>query len=175
MGQWLEYFEDQLRFAKSLDANLKSKLFVRLYKNDFGYNQRERWLEEIPDIQFDSNHVDYVESIQNARAVVSTYNSMTFLESLAAGIPTIIFWNSKYFELRGSAVPFFELLSDVGIFHETPESAADFLSRNLETIEIWWNSENVVKARDTFSREFCRSTENLSFEISRKLREIALN
>jgi putative transferase (TIGR04331 family) len=175
MGQWLEYFEDQLRFAKSLDANLKSKLFVRLYKNDFGYNQRERWLEEIPDIQFDSNHVDYVESIQNARAVVSTYNSTTFLESLAAGIPTIIFWNSKYFELRESAVPFFELLSDVGIFHETPESAADFLSRNLETIEIWWNSENVVKARNTFSWEFCRSTENLSFEISRKLREIALN
>jgi putative transferase (TIGR04331 family) len=39
-------------------------------------------------------------------------------------VPTIIYWNTNHWELRESALPCFDDLRRVGIFHDTSESAA---------------------------------------------------
>jgi putative transferase (TIGR04331 family) len=62
-----------------------------------------------------------------------------------------MFWNPEHWELRDSAIPAFEKLKSVGIFHETPESAAHQMTRVWNDIDAWWQNEATQRVR----REFC--------------------
>ena len=54
------------------------------------------------------------------RLFISTYNATTFNESLAANIPTVIFWDENIWESAEWTISDFNMLKSVGIFHETP-------------------------------------------------------
>jgi putative transferase (TIGR04331 family) len=82
------------------------------------------------------------------------------LESLGRNIPTIIFWNPEHWELRPSAVPYFDRLKQVGIFHETPESAAKKASEIWDDVEGWWNQPEIQQARRFFCDHFARTVDN---------------
>jgi putative transferase (TIGR04331 family) len=62
-----------------------------------------------------------------------------------------MFWNPKHWELRESALPYFEKLKSVGIFHETPECAARQMAAVWHDVPRWWHSDEVQAVR----REFC--------------------
>jgi putative transferase (TIGR04331 family) len=70
---------------------------------------------------------------------------------MSLNIPTIIFWDTRYWELRTEAVPFFEGLKEVNIFHETPEGAAKQMANVWADVDAWWHSDAVQRVR----REFC--------------------
>jgi putative transferase (TIGR04331 family) len=69
---------------------------------------------------------------------LTTYNATTYLESLVWVIPTITFWNSKYWELREEVQPYFEKLEAVVILHETPESAASHMATVSDDVAGWF-------------------------------------
>ena len=143
-GQWLSYFEDQCRFVSALPEVLRQQLLVRLYPNDYGWGQMERWRGRFPGIYLDSGHQSIHTLIRKCRIYISTYNATTYLESLAWNVPTIMFWNPAHWELRADAIPYLELLKSVGIFHETPESAAQKMTAVWDDVASWWGSEAVL-------------------------------
>ena len=69
-------------------------------------------------------------------------------------IPTVIFWNPNHWEIRDSAQPYFDELKEVGIFHETPESAAQHIISVWDDVEYWWSSKTVYKAVQKFCGRF---------------------
>ena len=69
-------------------------------------------------------------------------------------VPTIMYWNPLHWELRPSAIPYFEDLKRVSIFHETPESAAQHIAAIWDDIDSWWNSPNVIQARVNFKSNY---------------------
>ena len=91
-----------------------------------------------------------------SKVVVSGWNTTTYLESINKDIPTVLFWNPNYFELREEVFDIFFKLKEVGIFHETPFGAAKHLNENWNTIYKWWNQKNVIKVRDEFSFKYAR-------------------
>ena len=149
-GQWLSYFDDQCQFIYALPEHLRKKMLIRLYMHDYGWCQKERWLEQFPDLQLDSGHKPIYDLINKSRLYISTYNATTFLESLIWNMPTIIFWNPYHWELRDDAISYFELLKSAGIFHETPESAAKQMVDIWDNVSEWWYSDEVQKAREKF-------------------------
>jgi putative transferase (TIGR04331 family) len=149
--QWLNYFDDQCRFVKALPPDLREQLLVRLYLHDYGWCQRQRWKDRFPSIRLDDGHQPIASLISKSRLYISSYNATTYLESLSLNIPTIMFWNPEHWELRDSAIPAFEKLKSVGIFHETPESAAHQMTRVWNDIDAWWQNEATQRVR----REFC--------------------
>jgi putative transferase (TIGR04331 family) len=90
------------------------------------------------------------ELLDNTRIYISTYNATTYLESLSRNLPTIIFWNPKHSELRDTALPYFEKLRSVGIFHDTPESAARQMASVWNDVSSWWESAEVQAVRVDF-------------------------
>lgn len=159
-GQWLDYFEEQIRFVKALPDEIRKRLLVRLYAHDYGWNQTSRWRERFPELHLDDGRAPITPIIKKSRIYVSTYNATTFLESLAMNIPTIMFWNPNHWEFRESALPYFERLKRVGVFHETPESAAHKMVRVWHDVPDWWNRPEVQAARQFFCEQFSRTIAN---------------
>lgn len=155
-GQWLNYFDEQCRFVQALPAELRAQLLVRLYSQDYGLSQRQRWQDRFPGISLDNGQQPMERLMGKARIFISTYNATTFLESLSMDFPTIMFWNPKHWELRGPASPYLEQLKSVGIYHETPESAARQMEAVWHDVAGWWQSPEVQAVRQAFcSRYAC--------------------
>jgi putative transferase (TIGR04331 family) len=160
-SQWIHYFNDQCAFVENLSGTIRNNLTVRLYKNDFGWDQLQRWKNCFPDVKYDEGQINIEDHIKKSRIFVSTYNATTYLESFTINIPTIIYWNPVYAEIRDTAIPFFEDLKRVGIFHETPESAANFINLIWDGVDSWWNSIEVKEVVNRFKQNFCFLSDNL--------------
>lgn len=158
-GQWLEYHEEQIRFVRALSDRLQEQLVIRLFLEDYGYEQKKRWKENFPRIMLDDGDKPLSLLIKKSRLIISTYNATTYIESISQNIPTLIFWNPNHWELRQSANPIIEKLKSVGIYHENPESAAHFMETIWDDIFKWWNSELVQLVRQEFCSVYAKKPE----------------
>lgn len=170
-SQWYDYFEEQCLFVAKLPKVLQKQLLVRLYLHDYGWRQYQRWKDIFPEIQLDDSSTSMVSLIKQSRLYISTYNATTFLESLSLNVPSIIFWNPKHWELRDDAIPYFNRLKEVGIFYETPESAAAKVVEIWDEIPDWWNHKDIQAAREYFCDRFSRTVKNPTI----KLKDILLS
>ena len=92
---------------------------------------------------------------------------------MSMNIPTIMFWNQYYFEIRDSAIPYFEQLKIIGIFHETPESAARQMTKVWDDVGKWWNSKPVQDVREEFCYQYSRMPEKPLNKLRTILQNIA--
>jgi putative transferase (TIGR04331 family) len=167
-GQWHDYFGDQCQFVQALPESLRNQLLIRLYSQDFGCSQTQRWRASFPNIKLDEGVQPMASLLKKARLYISTYNATTYLESMSLNFPTIIFWNQKHWELRESAFPYFDKLKSVGIFHETPESAARQMAYVWDDVPGWWQSAAVQAVRQEFCERYAHIPEN-PMEVMEKL------
>jgi putative transferase (TIGR04331 family) len=171
-GQWQEYFADQCRFVQALPVDLRDQVLVRLYIHDYSHSQIQRWEEHFPSIQIETGVLPMKSLMRKARLYISTYNSTTYLESMSFNFPTIMFWNPEHWELRDSAIPYFEQLKSVGIFHETPESAARQMAAVWDDVAAWWGSEAVQLVRREFCKRYAHNPEKPLDVMEKLFREI---
>jgi len=104
--------------------------------------------------------------------VISTVNSTTLLESLIWNVPTIIFWDVKYWELKESVQPYFDLLESVGIFHKTPESAASKMIEVWDDVSVWWEADIVQDARNEFCSQFSANPKQFLSKLATVLQDV---
>ena len=170
-SQWLYYFKDQCEFIDGLNYEIMNKTIVRLYKIDYGWCQKERWLASHPTIQIDDGSTDITFQLRKCRIFVATYNATTYLESFAMNIPTVIFWDPTFWEIRESAKPFFEKLKKVGVFHENPSSAAKHINLIWENVEKWWQSKEVINAVNDFNFLYNKKGVNIAKALEKEIIE----
>lgn len=154
-SQVLEYFEDQFRFVTALSEKLKRSVLVRLAAADYGWNQKDRWLERLPEVMLDDGFKPIWKVAAGCRLFISTYNATTYIESFSRNFPTVMFWDPKRWELKPEAVPYFERLKAVGIYHETPEAAAAHVVEIWNNVPKWWYGSPVQEARVAFCDAYC--------------------
>ncbi|MBI5329717.1 MAG: transferase [Betaproteobacteria bacterium] len=171
-GQWQAYFEDQRRFIDALPDALRAGVLVRLYSQDYGHQQAERWRQHFPQLALDDGRQPMSALLQKTRIYISTYNATTYLESLTLDFPTIIFWNPAHWELREDAKPYFEQLKAVGVFHETPEDAARQMARIWDDVEGWWKSEAVQSARRAFCHRYAKKPDDMLGQLETLFRSV---
>lgn len=171
-GQWSSYFQDQIRFVKNLPISIRNFLTVRLMHIDHGVCQKERWQEVIADIDLDDASGPLLPLIEKSRIYISTYNATTFLESLSWNIPTLIFWDVDHNELSKNAKYDFDLLKSVGIFHDTPESAAIHLTEVWDDIDSWWKDKKLQDIREDFCFKYSRKSKDPLSEFVLKIQSL---
>lgn len=170
--QWLDYFNDQCDFVRYLTPVIRSALIVRLYVHDYGWDHEQRWRDCHPDIQLDGGKSNIYDLVRRSRLYISTYNATTYLEAFTMDVPTVIYWNENHNELRDSAVPYFEDLKRVGIFHGTPESAARHVTVIWEDVDAWWRSTEVREVLERFKSHYCNLPDNLLERVESTLSEV---
>jgi len=169
--QWLDYFDEQCRFVEGLPTEVHDATTVRLYPLDYQWGQADRWRERLPDVRLEAQGPPLIEQFPDCRILVASYMGTAYLQSLAAGVPTVVFWNPDHWMVREEAAPFFDLLRNVGVFHDTPESAAAHVAAVWSDVGSWWESSEVVDAVEAFVQRYCRVPSDLLGRIESVLRE----
>lgn len=159
-SQWLNYHADQISFAQNLDDDVRKEIVLRLYPVDYSWHQKERWQANFPNLAISDNSEPFLRQLCECRLFVGTYNATTYLETLAANFPTLIFWDPHYWELRKEVEPYFSELKSAGIFHDNPVSAAKKLNTISGDVGAWWASDSVQNARARFVDKFARTDIN---------------
>ena len=154
-----DYVNDQARFVNSLASAARERLIVRPYHHDYGWNVRALIQTACPGVVFDGHKgpKGFITSLTRAGIFVSDNLNTTFLQALALEIPSVLFWNPVFWASRASSMPYYDALKRVGIYHESPESAAAFISKISEDPISWWDSADVRDAKDSFVTQFARS------------------
>jgi putative transferase (TIGR04331 family) len=152
------YIENQKIFFLNIKNNVKRKLRIRFYVEDYDWGIKERLINYIDDSNI--SRITYMKDLKRARIVVPTYNSTTILETLAFNIPTVTYFDPDTEKFNDNASKYFEMLSYVGILHYDPLSAANFINSIWDDVETWWHSEDVKKAKKSFVKEFANLNES---------------
>ncbi len=90
------------------------------------------------------------------RLSVVTYNETTIPTNLMAGYPTIVFWDPKYEKLDSTAQQIHDRLFETKILHYSGETVAQHVDEIWDDIDSWWQSPEVIEARDLFCERFAR-------------------
>ena len=140
----------------------KKSLVVRLHSNQsiLGVDQKFFWNVKAKNICIDEGYTPINKLICKSRIIVSTYNATSFLDTLALNIPTVMFWNIDKSPINNKAEPYFSMLKNCGIFHSSPESAAEHISLIWNRVSDWWESDDVQDARVCFCNHFSRNVDN---------------
>ncbi|MEI7832419.1 MAG: hypothetical protein WCJ56_04390 [bacterium] len=94
--------------------------------------------------------------IEQMALFVCDHCQTTMLETLAANIPTIVFWDPAWLPPTPTATDIFVDLARVGILHATPRAAAEFIATVAADLSGWWYSTSVQQARHAFVETFAR-------------------
>lgn len=159
-GLFVDYLDDQIRFCKSLKDSWKDMLKIRTDADIFGWEIHERFNYAELGESLDKSNEKLFDRLKNCRMCVSSYNATVFLETLAANIPTMIFFDPNKYEIREEAITAMNSLRAVNILHDTPESAAQFLNSLDTDIGTWWNSKVVQETRQQFCLTYANTSEN---------------
>ena len=152
--QFAGYLEDQLCFAASLSSEVRQDLTARLYPQDYGWDIADRWSDREPSIKTDSGHMPISSILAYTRLYIATYNATTFLESFTQGIPTVMFWNPKFWELSDAASPYFEALRQASVLFDDPVTCAAHVNSIWDDVPTWWESDLVQSAVYQFTARF---------------------
>lgn len=152
-----EYLDWQRRFFLHLAPEARDETVVRLHYEDFGWDIRARLKDRFPHLKFGDWGVPFLKALSQCRLYVCDHLSTTFLEALAADVPSVLFWDPKWNRLRHEAEPYYAELRSAGILFDTPEDAAVAIG-SIQDVSQWWNRQQVQTARALFCARFARTS-----------------
>jgi len=155
------FHDDYVRFFKRLSEPAYSQALLRLHPGDFGWGEASFYRGALPGLRvYRGPDRSFYHQLNRSKLFVCGNNQTTYLETLAAGFPTIIFLNPCLWEIRAEARSYFQELRQVGICHCSPESAADLVNRIAGNPLAWWRQPDVQEARKRFGDRFARVDDN---------------
>jgi putative transferase (TIGR04331 family) len=166
------YCNRTFSFVATIKETILQNLLVRLTSQDTGRGQSLMWRERFPNIELDFGSTKIYDLMKEARVVVQTYNQTGILETLGLGIPSVLFCDLKVTPLRKTAIPYYAELKRVGIFHDTPESAAVHVNAIWGDVDAWWNSAEVQDVVAHFTKQYCHRPDNILDRIETVLRDV---
>ena len=171
--QVLSYIEDQEAFCKSVSPEVHDLLLLRLYPLERGWKEKKRWTDFDISLKVYQGKEPIYTQMNQSRLAVVTYIGTSYLETLAANFPTILFWNPDHSEIRPSAKPYFDNLRRVGIQHDSPESAAKKVNEIYLDPLSWWMSPQVQEAKDLFCEQFSKTSRTWLSQWKKELLKLA--
>ena len=124
-------------------------------------------------IHFSDRKETLLQELCKSRLCIASYNASPILETLSADFPTVAYWNFDHWELRDSAISYFEDMVRVGIFHNSPESAARKVNEICQDPMPWWLSPEVQEAKNRFCDRFALTSPTWLPEWKKELCRIA--
>ena len=156
----LNYLKDQYLFSNLVNHDLIKNYTVRNCPNNYSWENIENWNTNVT---FDLNK-HFLKSVYDHKLIVISNNSTTLLQVLAANIPTVIFWDPKFNEVRDVAQSDFDSLRNVGILYDSSELAANQVNSVWKNISAWWEADELQLARIKFCNRYARTSKNSLIE-----------
>jgi putative transferase (TIGR04331 family) len=156
----LELVKLQENFFKAVSEPVADLLEFRLQSGKGEWSEELRWRDADISPKVYHGNLSYYDHLAMGRLCVCFYNGTPFLETFVANYPTLLCWDPRYTELNELAQPYFDLLREAGILHDTPEILASKLNEIYEDPMLWWMSAEVQYAKNKFCERFARTSDN---------------
>ena len=156
----LELVKLQENFFKAVSEPVADLLEFRLQSGKGEWSEELRWRDADISPKVYHGNLSYYDHLAMGRLCVCFYNGTPFLETFVANYPTLLCWDPRYTELNELAQPYFDLLREAGILHDTPEILASKLNEIYEDPILWWMSTEVQYAKNKFCERFVRTSDN---------------
>ena len=130
------------------------------------------WPVYFPDVTIDNGKESIYPLYSKSRLIVCTYAATTYNQTIAANAPTVIFWNPKDNQLHETTNLIFEELKRVGIFHDTPESAAAHVNAIWGDVDAWWASAEVQEVVQQYTELYCNLKVDSVDRIETEIRDL---
>ena len=152
VGQFDRILECRQRWIQHLPDACRERLVVRLGPGGFGWCQRRRLMDACGPVQFSDQTTPVQHLFGRAKLVVIEYPATAYLETMAADIPTVCFWEPRYWRIREEAAAYFEDFRRAGILWGSPEAAAAHVEAIHDDPWRWWDSPELQRVRRQFVR-----------------------
>jgi putative transferase (TIGR04331 family) len=144
----MEDYQKNTKFCRLLDDKVFEQLKIRPSANN-GWNTRQRYIDDfgVDKISSEKSVLDF---ISNSKVVVCTYPQTTFSEAMQSGVPTILLYMDKYWETESLFNDLIEHMKEVKIIFTNPYLAAKHINKIWGDPGAWWESQEVILAREHF-------------------------
>lgn len=143
----LDCYNKNIEFCEALSPHIQSLLKVRPYP-DMGWQTELRFKEKLGASKIDSG--SYKTFVRNSRLLVCTYPQTTFSEGIFSGKPVILVYIPDFNETIEEAAELIDILIKAKIVFNDSLEAANHVNRYWDKLEEWWDSQEVVYARQKF-------------------------
>ena len=175
MQSYYDFFYKHLpTIIDNLSSNIKTEIVLRDYGN--GNWNLNRFLENKYNFISFKNEVNtkaYESCLNQSRINIVTIFSTVFFECMKANIPTILVlphFNKRSFNSKTMNI--LNVLKKNRIFFEDPKSAALFVNKNWEKINIWWANKKTQNSIKLFNMHFNKDNEHFALKLQKLINKI---
>ena len=168
---WNPYFRDLVKFKNNLSLDICNNLSIRPF---FCKPQNEdlQWKKDWPQVKFDNSKTRISKYIKNYRVAVITYQGTPLNELMYMNFPHIIMWDPHFWELRPEAKSVFQMLKKAGLFFDDPLKAAEKINLIWGSVNEWWFSRRVQRARKIFCTRYAKKSPGICFDLKTFFHEL---
>tara|TARA_Y100000590_G_scaffold55884_1_gene58515 strand:+ start:13948 stop:15723 length:1776 start_codon:yes stop_codon:yes gene_type:complete len=161
------------KLFNSLDKDVKKFFYLRLYFHIIQHNFVNKiWQKKIGFQNIYSNNYSIKNIYKKSRLVIICFESRSLQETMVQEIPTLVLFDKFMIkQMRKENLKNFNILKRAGILFTDFEKAVDFLNQNFNSIESWWNSQIIQKARKEFADKYSKTNKSPAKFLSNVLLE----
>lgn len=170
----VENFKTTIQGFKLLSEERKRNLKFRV-KGHYGLNSKQRFAKVFGKNSIENiGSINYTNSLRESRLVICFIPQTSYIECIYNNIPTILVGNKKSFFDTNKRLKILKNLKKNNLYFDNMELAANFINKNWNSIDTWWNSKNVQKFIKKFLKENYDIPEN-NYVLMKKLIKTELN
>lgn len=149
--QYVDYREAKAVFFRELAPEIQLHSFYRPYFPLPGTLEDAQWL--LPQFSFlRLCKGKLLPQLLNCKLAVIDHHGTTLLETMAADVPILLYWDRKAWPLTAEAEILLDILEEAGIWHPDPSAAARKANEIWHAPQKWWQSSEVRSARNIFCK-----------------------
>ena len=132
--------------------SIQEMVRIRPYPENMGWNCKALYMEahgEKKICSFEGLQQAFI----SAKIIVCTYPETTFSEAMATGRPVILIYLAEINERHPVTFPLIDIMRKAKIIFHDSKQAADHINKIWDNPFSWWNSAEVVDAREAFKSQ----------------------
>ena len=141
---------------KILRKNLKKEIYKKLYyaPKKIKDDRLKSVLIRVVGKKKILKNGSFKHHLRKSKIVICDYPQTAFLESLISGPTFLLCDYKKFWKPRRHFLNIYKLLEKNNILFRDIDSLTNFINKNWNNIDEWWNKKNVKKTRDKFLDKF---------------------
>ena len=147
------YHQARIDFLREIPAALMP--VVCLYFKEFGWGVKATLQDEFASLLFQDPYKVSMDHVYAASSlIICDHPISTFQFAMARDLPTLFFSAPGIYDYNERGRHIMDILEQAKICHSTPESAARHYCSIYDDIEAWWNSRDVLYARNIYKENY---------------------
>ncbi len=158
-AEFNQYLSWQVNFLALCSRDLRQRIYLRIHPGAQSWEVKESMTRRFDDLKTDDEST-LERSIKSCSILICDHLSTIYAQTIAADVPTLLFWHPRWFDLEAGAEPYVDELQKMGVLHYSVESAAMKLEQIADTPEEWWRKVKKERAFNRFADQFARTSDS---------------